>query len=48
MPDADALLISGGAEIAFRNGFAIAGSFEGEFSGNTESYAGKGAIRYRW
>ena len=47
-PDADSLLVSAGAEFAFLNGFSIAGSFEGEFSGNTESYAGKGAIRYRW
>ncbi len=47
-PDADSLLVSAGAEFAFLNGFSIAGSFEGEFSGNTQSYAGKGAIRYRW
>ena len=47
-PDADVLLVSAGAELAFRNGFSLAGSFEGEFSGNTKSYAGKGAIRYRW
>jgi uncharacterized protein with beta-barrel porin domain len=47
-PDADSLLVSAGAELAFLNGFSVAGSFEGEFSGNTESYAGKGAIRYRW
>ena len=47
-PDQDALLVSAGAELAMRNGFSVAGSFEGEFSGNTESYAGKGAVRYRW
>ena len=47
-PDADSLLVSAGAELAMLNGFSIAGSFEGEFSGNTQSYAGKGAIRYRW
>jgi uncharacterized protein with beta-barrel porin domain len=47
-PDADSLLVSAGAEFAFLNGLSIAGSFEGEFSGNTESYAGKGAVRYRW
>jgi uncharacterized protein with beta-barrel porin domain len=46
--DRDSLLVSAGAELTFRNGFSIAGSFEGEFSGNTESYAGKGAVRYRW
>jgi uncharacterized protein with beta-barrel porin domain len=47
-PDADSLLVSAGAEISLRNGFSLSGSFEGEFSGNTESYAGKGALRYRW
>lgn len=47
-PDADSLLISAGAELSLRNGFSLAGSFEGQFSGNTESYAGKGALRYRW
>jgi uncharacterized protein with beta-barrel porin domain len=47
-PDANSLLLSAGAELAFLNGFSIAGSFDGGFSGNTESYAGKGAVRYRW
>jgi uncharacterized protein with beta-barrel porin domain len=47
-PDADALLVSAGAGLSLRNGFSLAGSFEAEFSRNTESYAGKGAIRYRW
>ena len=47
-PDADAVLVSAGAELALLNGVSIAGSFEGEFSGNTQSYAGKGALRYRW
>lgn len=48
IPDKDSLLLSAGAELALLNGFSLAGSFEGEFSGNTESYAGKGAVRYRW
>ena len=47
-PDADSLLVSAGAELALLNGVSLAGSFEGEFSGNTQSYAGKGAVRYRW
>jgi outer membrane autotransporter protein len=47
-PDADSLLISAGAELAMNNGLSLAGTFEGEFSGNTESYAGKGSVRYRW
>lgn len=47
-PDADSLLMSAGAEFSWRNGFALAGTFEGEFASNTESYAGKGTLRYRW
>ncbi len=47
-PDKDSLLLTAGAELSLRNGFSLAGSFEGEFAGNTESYGGKGAIRYRW
>jgi uncharacterized protein with beta-barrel porin domain len=47
-PDANSILVSAGAELAFHNGFALAGTFEGEFSDNTESYAGKGSVRYRW
>ncbi len=47
-PSPDSALVSTGAEMAWRNGFALAGSFEGEFSGNTQSYAGKGSLRYRW
>lgn len=30
------------------NGFAVAGTFEGEFSNTVESYAGKGVLRYSW
>jgi autotransporter-associated beta strand protein len=44
----DAALVSAGAEIGWRNGLSLAASFEGEFSGNVTSYAGKGSIRYRW
>lgn len=47
-PDQDSLLLSAGAEIALRSGLSFAGSFEGELSSNTESYAGKGTLRYRW
>lgn len=47
-PDANVLLVSAGVELAYQNGFAIAATFEGEFSANTESYAGKGFARYRW
>jgi hypothetical protein len=32
----------------WRNGWAVAGTFEGEFSKTTESYAGKGTVKYAW
>lgn len=44
----DAALVSAGAETKWLNGFSLAGTFEGEFSGNTTSYAGKGVARYSW
>jgi uncharacterized protein with beta-barrel porin domain len=47
-PDPDAALVSAGAEMKWRNGFSLAATFEGEFSGNTASYAGKGVARYTW
>jgi YVTN family beta-propeller protein/autotransporter-associated beta strand protein len=47
-PARDAALVSAGAEMAWRSGFALAASFDGEFSRNVESYAGRGTVRYRW
>ena len=47
-PNRDAVLVSAGTELTLSSGFSLAGSFEGEFSGNSDSYAGKGALRYRW
>ncbi|WP_454642103.1 autotransporter domain-containing protein [Bradyrhizobium liaoningense] len=47
-PGPDAALATASAEIAWRNGFSIAASFEGAFSHVVRSYAGKGAIRYAW
>ncbi|MGX9393839.1 autotransporter-associated beta strand repeat-containing protein [Nitrobacteraceae bacterium UC4446_H13] len=44
----DAALVSAGAEIGWRNGFALAASFEGEFSNNVSSYTGKGTLKYAW
>jgi hypothetical protein len=32
----------------WRNGWPLAGLFEGEFSGTTESYSGKDSIRRAW
>ena len=44
----DAALTTASAEVAWRNGFSLAATFEGEFSETTRSYAGKGAVRYAW
>jgi uncharacterized protein with beta-barrel porin domain len=47
-PDADSALVSAGAETKWLNGFSLAATFEGEFSGNVTSYAGKGVVKYTW
>jgi T5SS/PEP-CTERM-associated repeat protein/autotransporter-associated beta strand protein len=47
-PARDTALVSAGAEARWLNGFSVAATFEGEFSGVTESYAGKGIVRYQW
>ena len=47
-PAADAALVSAGAEMAWLNGLSLAGTFEGEFSNTTQTYAGKGTVRYAW
>jgi uncharacterized protein with beta-barrel porin domain len=44
----DAALVTGAAEMKWRNGFSLAATFEGEFSDTTRSYAGKGVARYSW
>jgi uncharacterized protein with beta-barrel porin domain len=45
---ADAALVTGSAEMKWINGWSVAGTFEGEFSDVTRSYAGKGVVRYAW
>jgi len=45
---ADAALVTGSAEMKWINGWSAAATFEGEFSTVTESYAGKGVVRYAW
>jgi hypothetical protein len=37
-----------GPETSWLNGFSLAGTFEGEFSGVTRSYAGKSVVCYAW
>jgi autotransporter-associated beta strand protein/probable HAF family extracellular repeat protein len=44
----DAALVTGSAEMKWLNGLSLAATFEGEFSGVTRSYAGKGVARYAW
>jgi uncharacterized protein with beta-barrel porin domain len=44
----DAALTTVSAEMKWLNGFSVAATFEGEFSDVTESYAGKGVVRYAW
>ena len=44
----DAALTTISAEMTYANGFSLAATFEGEFSGVTDSYAGKGIVRYAW
>jgi autotransporter-associated beta strand protein len=47
-PAHDSALVTASAEMKWLNGFSLAGTFEGEFSNVTRSYAGKGAVRYAW
>ena len=44
----DSALVTASAEMKWLNGFSLAGTFEGEFSRVTKSYAGKGVARYAW
>ena len=44
----DVALATASAEWKWLNGFSVAGTFEGEFSNVTRSYAGKGVVRYAW
>jgi autotransporter-associated beta strand protein len=44
----DTALTTASAEVRWLNGWSVAGTFEGEFSNVTRSYAGKGVVRYAW
>jgi uncharacterized protein with beta-barrel porin domain len=44
----DAALTSASFEMKWRNGWSAGASFEGEFSGISSAYAGKGVVRYSW
>ena len=47
-PPHDSALTSAGAELRLANGIALLGKFDGEFASHSSTYAGSGAIRYRW
>ena len=44
----DSALVTASAEKKWLNGWSAAATFEGEFSSVTQSFAGKGAVRYAW
>jgi uncharacterized protein with beta-barrel porin domain len=44
----DSALTTASVEMKWRNNWSIAATFEGEFSNVTNSYAGKGVVRYQW
>ena len=44
----DSALVSAAAEMKWLNGWSTAAIFEGQFSNVTNSYAGKGVVRYSW
>jgi uncharacterized protein with beta-barrel porin domain len=45
---ADKVLATAAAELMWRSGFSLAATVDGELSGNSSSYAGKGVARYQW
>ncbi|MET4196879.1 hypothetical protein [Bradyrhizobium sp. LA6.12] len=45
-PAADSALVGGRAEMKWRNGLSLAGTVEGEFSRSTQTYTGKGTVRF--
>jgi autotransporter-associated beta strand protein len=44
----DSALTTASVEMKWMNGWSVAGTFEGEFSNVTNSFAGKGVVRYAW
>jgi uncharacterized protein with beta-barrel porin domain len=44
----DAALVTGAAEMKWIDDWSVAATFESEFSNVTQSYAGKGTVRYAW
>jgi len=44
----DSALVTAAAEMKWLSGWSAAAVFEGQFSNVTNSYAGKGVVRYAW
>jgi len=44
----DSALVTAAVEKKWLSGWSVGGTFEGEFSNVTQSYAGKGVVRYAW
>ncbi len=44
----ESALTTASIEMKWKNGWSAAATFEGEFSDVTNSYAGKGVVRYQW
>ena len=44
----ESALTTASAEMKWLNGWSAAATFDGEFSDVTQSYAGKGVVRYTW
>jgi uncharacterized protein with beta-barrel porin domain len=44
----DSALTTASVEWKWVNGWSAAATFEGQFSNVTQSYAGKGVVRYQW
>ena len=44
----DSALVTAAAEMKWLSGWSAAATFEGQFSNVTNSYAGKGVVRYAW
>jgi uncharacterized protein with beta-barrel porin domain len=47
-PAQDSVLASAGAELYITRNISVDGKFDGEFARNSQSYAGRGAVRVRW
>jgi uncharacterized protein with beta-barrel porin domain len=48
LPAKNSALTSAGAELRLANGITMLAKFDGEFASHSTTYAGTGAIRYRW